>query len=182
MYGEFGGGGGGTRPSLPRERAPFSAKTPWSLFFFALNCYSTQLTATKRYESLLSAITWRWHSNPTAKNDRIDFIKGLHLKKLEKAVAVRNSFPKGPKIEKIQDLENFKRDWRFQARRPPDPYFCGEFWRSGLKFSSEIEIFKRDWKFQSRLNFFNLWALREFTINSNSDAIFPGKTDSESVS
>ena len=24
------------------------------------------------------------------------------------------------------------------------PIFCGEFWRSGLRISSEIEIFKRD--------------------------------------
>ena len=31
--------------------------------------------------------------------------------------------PKGPKIEKIQDLEIFKRDWKFQAHCPPDPYF-----------------------------------------------------------
>ena len=72
-------------------------------------------------------------------------------------------FPKGPKIEIIQDLENFKRDWKFQASHPPNPLFlCGEFWRSGLKISSEIENFKRDWKFQSRLNFFNLSALRVF--------------------
>ena len=29
----------------------------------------------------------------------------------------------------------------------------GEFWRSRLKFSSEIEVFKRDWKLQARLIF-----------------------------
>ena len=76
--------------------------------------------------------------------------------------------PKGPKIEKIQDrppglkfsseIENIK-----QATHQT-PFFCGQFWRSGLKISSEIEIFNRDWKFQSRraiLNFFNLWALRD---------------------
>ena len=55
--------------------------------------------------------------------------------------------PKGPKIEKIQDLEIFKRHWNFQVCHPPNPYFCGEFWRSGLKISSEIENFKRDWFF-----------------------------------
>ena len=67
--------------------------------------------------------------------------------------------PKGPKIEKFQDLEIFKWDWKFQASHPPQPYFCWEFWRSRLKFSIEIEIFKRDWKFQSGMIFFNLWAL-----------------------
>ena len=55
--------------------------------------------------------------------------------------------PKGPKIEKFQDLEIFKRDWNFQASHPPNPLFFWEFWRSGLEISSEIEIFKRDWIF-----------------------------------
>ena len=71
-------------------------------------------------------------------------------------------FPKGPNLEKIQDLEIFKRAWNFQASHPPNPYFCGEFWRSGLNISSEIEIFKGDWKFQAILNFFKIWALRVF--------------------
>ena len=59
------------------------------------------------------------------------------------------SYPKGPKIEKIQDrppglkfsieIEIFKRATH------QTPIFVGGFWRSG------IEIFNRDWKFQSRL-------------------------------
>ena len=73
--------------------------------------------------------------------------------------------PKGPNLEKNQDLEIFKRAWNFQASHPPNPYFfCGEFWRSGLKISSEIEIFKRDWKFQAILIFFKIWALRVLRI------------------
>ena len=54
------------------------------------------------------------------------------------------------------------RSWNFQARlnisseSPTKPYFCGEFWRSGLTCSSEIEVFKRD------CFFFNLWALRAY--------------------
>ena len=57
--------------------------------------------------------------------------------------------PKGANLEKFQDLEIFKRAWIFQVSHPPNPlFFCGEFWRSGLKFSSEIEIFKRDWNFK----------------------------------
>ena len=56
--------------------------------------------------------------------------------------------PKGPKIEKIQDLEIFKRDWKFQASHPPNPYF---FWWGILEV--RIETFKRDWKFQVRLIF-----------------------------
>ena len=72
--------------------------------------------------------------------------------------------PNGPKIEKNQDLEIFKRDWKFQASHPPDPYFWGEFWRSILKFSIKIENFNRDWKFQARFNFFNLWALLVFSL------------------
>ena len=62
--------------------------------------------------------------------------------------------PKGPKIEKIQDLEFFKRDWKFQASHPPKPYFLWEIlkvrdWKfqSGLKISIGIENFKRDWFF-----------------------------------
>ena len=87
--------------------------------------------------------------------------------------------PKGPKIEKIQDLENFKRDWKFQARCAPDPYFLWGLLKVG------IENFKRDWNFQAGMkisiviefsifgplgqgkgfpfilfNIFNLWPLR----------------------
>ena len=71
--------------------------------------------------------------------------------------------PEGPNLEKIQDRppglkfsseietnDIFKRDWKFQASHPPNPYFCGEFSRSRLKVSSEIEVFKRDWKFQAK--------------------------------
>ena len=71
----------------------------------------------------------------------------------------RQEIPKGPKIEKIQDrppglkfsseIETFKRVTH------QTPIFVGEFWSSG------IEMFKQDWSFQARLNFFNLWALRE---------------------
>ena len=78
--------------------------------------------------------------------------------------AMKQSHPKGPKIEKNSrspsGIEIFNRDWKFQASHPPNPYFSwgnseGEDW----KFQIEIENFERDWNFQSRLNFFNLWAL-----------------------
>ena len=73
--------------------------------------------------------------------------------------------PKGPKIEKFQDLrpglkfsseiENFKRATH------QTPIFCGEFWRSRLKMSSEIEFFERArLKISSEIEFFNLWPLR----------------------
>ena len=75
-------------------------------------------------------------------------------------------YPKGPKIEKIQDrppglkvsieIENFNLDPQ------QTPIFCGEFWGSG------IEIFNRDRIFQSRLNFFNLWALRVMLLSFSS--------------
>ena len=39
------------------------------------------------------------------------------------------------------ELEKFKRATH------QTPFLCGEFWRSGLKISSEIEIFKRSWFF-----------------------------------
>ena len=49
---------------------------------------------------------------------------------------LHNPKGKGPKIEKNSRLpsriEIFKRDWKFQARSPPRPYVCGEFWRSRL--------------------------------------------------
>ena len=57
--------------------------------------------------------------------------------------------PKGPKIEKFQDLEFIKRDWKFQASHAPKPYFLWEILRvrdwkfqSGLKISSEIYFFQ----------------------------------------
>ena len=63
-----------------------------------------------------------------------------------------NGTPKGPKIENDSrspsGIEKFKRDWKFQASHPPNPYFCGG--GGGIQ-EVEIENFKRDWKFQSRL-------------------------------
>ena len=68
--------------------------------------------------------------------------------------SVSEKDPKGPKIEKIQDLEIFKRDWKFQASHPLNPFFFvgnseGRDWnfQSRLKISSEIENFNRDWIF-----------------------------------
>ena len=65
----------------------------------------------------------------------------------------RESFPKGPNIEKIQDLEIFKLGWKFQASHPPPQYLWGI-----LKV--EIEIFKRDWKFKRHLFFSIFGSLR----------------------
>ena len=64
--------------------------------------------------------------------------------------------PKGPKIKKFQDLEIFKRDWKFQASHPPNPIFLvgnseGRDWnvqsrfrnfQARLKISSEIDFFQ----------------------------------------
>ena len=75
--------------------------------------------------------------------------------------------PKGPKIAKIQSrlkisisLENFSLDSKFQSWPSEFPT------KNRVLLGVEIEIFNLDWKFQSRraiLNFFNLWALREFS-------------------
>ena len=73
-----------------------------------------------------------------------DFCFALRAQRLKKFKILKFS----------SEIENFKR------AAHQTPIFCGEFWRSGLKISSEIEIFKREWKFQSRLIFFDLWALR----------------------
>ena len=59
------------------------------------------------------------------------------------------------RLKKNQDLEIFKRDWKFQASRPPNPYFLWgilnlrdwNFQAYRMKFSSEIENFNRDWFF-----------------------------------
>ena len=67
-------------------------------------------------------------------------------------------FPKGPKIEKIQDrppgLKKINRDWNFQSRHPPTPFFLWGIlkvrdWKfqSRFIFSIEIENFNRDWFF-----------------------------------
>ena len=42
-------------------------------------------------------------------------------------------------------------------------FFCGEIETSRLKFSSEIENFDRDQKFRSGSNFFDRWALWEYS-------------------
>ena len=86
---------------------------------------------------------------------------------------VATAFPKGPKIEKIQDrplglkftieIENFKRSTQ------QTPIFCGDFWRSGLKFSIEIEKFNRDWKIK-RDWFFSIFGplvFRDQKINAH---------------
>ena len=61
-------------------------------------------------------------------------------------------FPKGPKIERILKIALW--DWEMFIKRECEhfkqaahqtPIIGGEFWRSRLKFSSEIEKFKRDW-------------------------------------
>ena len=57
-------------------------------------------------------------------------------------ISLRAQILKNFKILKFSsELENFKRATH------QTPIFRGEFWRSGLKISSEIEIFKRDWIF-----------------------------------
>ena len=58
-----------------------------------------------------------------------------------------SNYPKGPKIGKNSrspsGIEIFNWDWKFQASHPANPYFfCGEFWRSGLKISIEIDFFQ----------------------------------------
>ena len=70
--------------------------------------------------------------------------------------------PKGQRLKNLRSpsgIEIFNRHWKFQASHPPNPNFCGEFWRSRLNISSAIVFFKRDWTFQARLIFFNLWPL-----------------------
>ena len=66
---------------------------------------------------------------------------------------LRPPLPYGPKDWKKSrspsGIEIFNRDWKFQASHPANPYFCGELWRSGLKFSIGLEIFYRDWFFES---------------------------------
>ena len=63
-------------------------------------------------------------------------------------------YPKGPNLEKIQDLEFSSELDIFKRATHQTPIFCGEFWRSGLKISSEIE-------FSSEIEkFFKIWALR----------------------
>ena len=53
---------------------------------------------------------------------------------------------------KYQDLEIFKRDWKSQARRPPDPYFL---W--GI-LKVRAWIFQARLKIQSRLIFFSIFG------------------------
>ena len=63
-------------------------------------------------------------------------------------------FPQGQSLKKFKILKISSEIEIFKRATHQSPIFCGECWRSGLKFSSEIEHFKRD-SFS-----FNLWALR----------------------
>ena len=79
--------------------------------------------------------------------------------------------PKSPNLgpkdwKKPSRIENFKR------AAHQTPIFRGEFWRSRLNISIEIETFKRDWHFQARLDFFNLWALRDCQGNFSARMVF----------
>ena len=98
------------------------------------------------------------------------------------AAALANAFPEGPNLENFRDRppgltfsseietnDIFKRDCKFQASRPPTPYFCGLFSRSRLDISSKIEVLQArleissgNLKFlsvQARLIFFRIRAL-----------------------
>ena len=80
--------------------------------------------------------------------------------------------PKGPRIEKFQSrlkfsipLEIFNLDWKFQSRPSEFPTENRGWWVARLKFSISLENFKI-------LNFFNLWALRDwFLVFSVSDCL-----------
>ena len=92
-------------------------------------------------------------------------LKRALLDLLVKTLDILINYPKRPKIEKFQDRPpGLKFSISKRATQQTPIFFCGEFWRSGLKFSIEIEIFNRDWKIQARLIFFNLWALRVLSI------------------
>ena len=49
------------------------------------------------------------------------------------------------RLKKFKILKFSSEIEKFKRAAHQTPIFCGEFWRSGLKFSSGIEIFKRDW-------------------------------------
>ena len=81
-------------------------------------------------------------------------------------------YPKGPKIEKIQDrppglkfsieIENFKR-----ATQQTPIFLWGILKVKIEKFNLDLHIFKRHWNFQSGLVFFDLWALRVKWVENN---------------
>ena len=53
------------------------------------------------------------------------------------------TLPEGKNDWKISrspsEIELFKRDRKFEANRPPNPYFCGEFWRSRWNFQARLK-------------------------------------------
>ena len=101
-----------------------------------------------------------------------------------------NDHPRGPKDWKIQDfapglklssdqsqIENFNRDWKFQASHTARPLFVGNYqgrdwsFQARLNISIEIENFNPGLKISSvwienvtrsiGIDFFNRWALRD---------------------
>ena len=129
---------------------------------------------TNRWDQLRNHRQETVHSAPTPKINSVKTKRGRREGEGKKNVTTICDKRHDNSL-RAQRLKNFKialPDWKFQARlkisisTPSKPYFfCGEFWRSGLKISIEIENFKRDWNFQSRLIFFNLWALRVYDMS-----------------
>ena len=74
---------------------------------------------------------------------------------------------------RAQRLKKFNLAWNFQSRlKISIPTFRIPHKKNRGLLGGSLEIFNLDWKFQSRraiLNFFNLWALREFCRGGNSD-------------
>ena len=50
--------------------------------------------------------------------------------------------PKGPNLEKFKILKFSGELEIFKRATHQSPIFCGEFWRSGLKISSDLEFFQ----------------------------------------
>ena len=68
-------------------------------------------------------------------------------------------YPKGPKIEKIQDLPS---GLKISSEPPTKALFLwggGEYGSSRLTLSGVIEVFKRDWNFKRDSVFFKIGAL-----------------------
>ena len=61
--------------------------------------------------------------------------------------------PKGPKIEKCQDPEIFKRDRKIQASHPPNPYFLWGILRAARvqnEFAPEKFLNRYEKRFEKR--------------------------------
>ena len=91
------------------------------------------------------------------------FLEASSFRSEEKGGFLEGGFPKGPKIETIQDLENVKRDWNFKRATHQTLFFVGNSQGQDWTFQARLK-FQARLQFQARL-FFSIFGPLGFCKN-----------------